>query len=206
MSGINAWLDNELSFRVGSAIAQLHMGALLKTYQALSGSGRIIVLPFELLRSDPSTFIDSMSAFLGVDAAEMRTLNEQGILNRTSSKQRISVIEACFVQTLRHLVNRDYVAFREAIAAFEPRIQDAPALGAIREAFDRRETDYAIWCRLMRTVIPSLDLSNPEAIAPSPDQEINEANLAKIASIARQTNRILQTQFNVDLGAHGYAL
>jgi hypothetical protein len=206
MHGINHWLAQELHFRVGSAIAQMQMAAMLRAYTRCNDESKILVLPLEQLSSNAEAFLTAIASFLRVDAAEMMRLNQQGIRGRNASKQRIHKAEADFIRTLRHLLDKDHAAFRRDMQRFLPHVRDTEVRDQVTTALRDLNGDYAGWAKLIRAASATLDTAACEVTADGADDKITGDLLTRVNGLSKRSNRELMRQFDVDLRPYGYEL
>jgi hypothetical protein len=151
---------------------------LIRTYQQLFGDDRVLVLPYELLRTEPQLFVGSIAEFAGVDLL-------QDYLDNLPIDARPNLASSRAATRIKRAVNR-LVACSDLNPA---PLVDAPRL----EAFARRHVDV-------------VDRVIPGSIAERLERGDRERVAEAVGSRFDASNGTTSAACRLDLAAYGYSV
>jgi hypothetical protein len=151
---------------------------LIRTYQQLFGDDRVLVLPYEMLRSEPELFVGSIAEFAGVDLS-------QDYLDNLPLDARPNLASSRAATRMKRAVNR-LVACTDLNPA---PLVDAPRL----EAFARRHVD------IIDRVIPGF-------IAKRLERGDRERVAEAVGRRFDASNGVTSAVCGLDLAAYGYSV
>jgi hypothetical protein len=206
LDGFVPWLTKHLeNLSVGSDLAEIEYSKIINIYENKLGNGLFKVYLYEEFKENPSSVLQNLGDFMGIESNELIQLNNDR-LNQIMDKERMTVAMVEFIRNTNFLVKGDLDSFRQNLEKYLVLMPSnrKKLLKQIEDLFSAKKTDIVAWQPVLHRLYKSLEKYFKNS--PKAEEIIPNCFKEKILKISLEQNEIILNRWKLPLSDYGYLL